>query len=203
MTAMLSITSSMAAVLFNEGCSVTYGSSPLAWGYLMWWIVDTAARVTLWPLRDRARLWNMLLMYKNLSNILLLASVPLCPSRVALHLRMLRVGADVPCICACAVWVLTARPLCAGTALTLLISDAAIGASTAAPSITAAVSALLLAPVMAPRWSTSLVEACTVPLALLAVLVFWIIIPIAGSSAVSSFPASDLSSCALIQLVPV
>lgn len=79
MTAMLCITSSMAAVLFNDKCSVSFGSSPLAWGYLMWWIVDTASRITLWPLGDRARLWKMVTAHKNLSNIVLLISALLPP----------------------------------------------------------------------------------------------------------------------------
>lgn len=74
MTAMLCITASMSAVLFNDKCSVAFGSSPLAWGYLMWWIVDTASRITLWPLRDRERLWKMVIAYKNLSNMILLIS---------------------------------------------------------------------------------------------------------------------------------
>lgn len=74
MTSMLCITSSMAAVLFNDDCSVSFGSSPLAWGFLMWWVVDTASRITLWPLRDRERLWKMVTAYKNLSNIILLIS---------------------------------------------------------------------------------------------------------------------------------
>ena len=77
---MLCITSSMAAVLFNDKCTVSYGSSPLAWGYLFWWIVDTASRVTLWPLRDRERLWKMVTSYKNLSNLILLCSASLLVS---------------------------------------------------------------------------------------------------------------------------
>lgn len=73
MLAMLALTGSMAAVLLGDECSVAYGASPLAWGLLTWWSVDTAARVTLWPLRDRKRLRKVAMTYRNLSNLLLLA----------------------------------------------------------------------------------------------------------------------------------
>ena len=77
MLAMLALCSSMASVLLDGECDIAYGASPLAWGLVTWWIVDTAARVTLWPLRDATRLRKVAVTYKNLSNFLLLLCAPL------------------------------------------------------------------------------------------------------------------------------
>lgn len=78
-----------------------------------------------------------------------------------------------------------------------------MGASSAPPSIVAAISALLITPVMAPRWSSSALEAATVPIAVIAAIIFWVMIPIAGAGKVSGVTEAEVSTCGLIQLEPV
>lgn len=90
-----------------------------------------------------------------------------------------------------------------GTALTLLFSEIALGASSAAGAIAAILSTALLAPVIAPRWSSSAVEASTVPLAAVGVLVFWVILPIAGAGRAAGLSDADLADCPLVRLIPV
>eukprot|EP00892_Ulva_mutabilis_P009793 jgi/Ulvmu1/7186/UM034_0095.1 len=162
MLAMLALSSSMAAVLLDGECDIAYGASPLAWGLITWWGVDTAARVTLWPLRDAGRLRKVVGTYKNLSNLLLL--------------------------------------LC--TLITLIISELALGVSSAAAAIAAVLSVLAIAPVIAPRWATSAMEAATVPLAVAGAILFWVVLPIAGAGRAAGITDTELASCVNVQLIP-
>jgi hypothetical protein len=86
---MFAVTGSMAAMLAAPDCSVTAGASPLAWGFTVWWAVDTGAKMTLYPWRNGTKLRRTLLMFKNLSNLVLLAGMPsalalACPTVFAL-----------------------------------------------------------------------------------------------------------------------
>lgn len=91
----------------------------------------------------------------------------------------------------------------AGTALTLLFSEVALGASSAAAAIAAILSTLLIAPVIAPRWSSSAIEATTVPVAAVGATLFWIILPIAGAGRAASITDAELAECPLVRLMPV
>lgn len=83
--------------------------------------------------------------------------------------------------------------------LVLVIGDAALSASSAAAATAAAISAALIGPVFAPRWSVSLVEAATVPLAMAGVIIFWLIVPIAGAAKVAGLDAAVADACAVVQ----
>ena len=85
------------------------------------------------------------------------------------------------------------------TALLLLIGEVSLGVSSAAAGAAAAASALLISPLFCPRWSRSRFEAISVPLAIVGVLVFWVIIPIAGAGKVSG--AAEAGACPLTALI--
>ena len=87
MAAMFAVTGSMAAVLARPPCSVTFGASPLAWGFLVWWAVDTAAKLTLYPWRNPTKLRKTFLLFKNLSNHLLLLGALLLSSHACTAAR--------------------------------------------------------------------------------------------------------------------
>lgn len=88
----------------------------------------------------------------------------------------------------------------AATTLLLLIGELSLGVTAAAGAAAAALSALTITPLFCPRWSRSHLEALSVPLALAGVLVFWVIIPIAGAGKVSG-AADDAPLCALSQFL--
>jgi hypothetical protein len=81
--------------------------------------------------------------------------------------------------------------------LLLFISELVLSVSSAAGAMAAATSAFMLTPVLAPRWSLSIIEALSVPLAVVGALIFWLIIPMAGSVKVSGVSAAVVDSCGL------
>ena len=83
----------------------------------------------------------------------------------------------------------------AATFLTLLIGEVALQRSSAVAAASAALSALLTAPLFAPRWSLSIIEAGTVPAAVLGVLVLWVVVPIAGAAKVAGIGANVARGC--------
>jgi hypothetical protein len=85
--------------------------------------------------------------------------------------------------------------------LFLLISEAALGVSSAAGAIAVVVSTLMIAPVFCPRWNRSLIEVLTVPVAFAGVLLFWVIIPLAGAAKIASLKAADVETCPLTRLL--
>jgi hypothetical protein len=70
---MFAITGTTAALLSARDCSVILGASPLAWGFTVWWLVDTVAKATLWPWRNGRKLRKTALAWKNVSAVVLLA----------------------------------------------------------------------------------------------------------------------------------
>lgn len=82
MATMFCLTGSLAAVLALDDCEIAFGAAPLAWGFTVWWAVDTIAKMTLWPWRNAAKLRKAMLMPKNLSTSVLLIGAPSpCTSR--------------------------------------------------------------------------------------------------------------------------
>jgi hypothetical protein len=88
MAIMFCITGSMAAMLSLEDCKITFGASPLAWGFTTWWAIDTGAKLTLYPWRNPVKLRKTILSYKNLSTHAFLSCAALHPARCVLFGRV-------------------------------------------------------------------------------------------------------------------
>ena len=64
------------AVTSAPECSVIVGLSPIAWGFMAWWVVDVAAIMSFWMWNDVTKIKVQLAKWRNLSKLLLLGSAP-------------------------------------------------------------------------------------------------------------------------------
>lgn len=93
MVVLLGMSGTMLATLASsDSCRLVLGVAPVAWGCVVWWMVDMAALMSFWVWTDADKLKKQLFKWRNFSTMLMLFGARPCSVHHALAV------CSAPCI---------------------------------------------------------------------------------------------------------